>query len=735
MSSALAPAKHPWKFVRLGGLDQVLIENAADLRALATLDQKLWVALSCPVKGLELDEKSLALIDRDGDGRIRVPEILEAIRWAGLHLADVGDLLTARDHLPLTAINPATPDGQRTLASAKAILQGLGKPADAAVTLAQAADTVNLFSATTLNGDGIIIPGTAGDDAATKQLITDILATLGGVTDRSGQLGVDQTHADTFFAACAACRDWQAQGETPAVLTLGDATAAAATAVAAVHAKVDDFFARVQLADFDARALAALNRSESDYLALAAQDLTITAEELVAFPLNQVAPGQPLALTAGVNPGWAVRLATLLRDAITPVFGPDQLTLTAAQWIELKTRVAPYHAWVAAKAGAAVEKLGAARIEAILAGPGRETIATLIARDKALEAEFDAIHGVERLCRYTRDFRSLLRNFVNFLDFYSPDLPAIFQAGTLYLDSRSTEFCIEVAGPSPLAAMSKAYIAYCDLTRQGKTRKIAACFTQGDSDYLFVGRNGIFYDRRGNDWDARIIAVVDNPISVRQAFFLPYKKFVRFIEEQAAKRAAAAEAKADAKLSTAAIKAADAATAATAGPAAKRAEPKKVDIGAVAAIGVAVSGAVTALTLILGYVFGLAAWQYPLVLGGLMLVISGPSMLIAWLKLRQRTLGPILEANGWAINGRVNINVKFGTRLTSRAILPAGSSRSLKDPYANEDVARRARLITVLIFIGLIAGIRLHAVHLNDGRYFWQSPPAPPAPAVAAPVP
>ena len=102
------------------------------------------------------------------------------------------------------------------------------------------------------------------------------------------------------------------------------------------------------------------------------------------------------------------------------------------------------------------------------------------------------------------------------------------------------------------------------------------------------------------------------------------------------------EAKADAKLSTAAIKAADAATAATAGPAAKRAEPKKVDIGAVAAIGVAVSGAVTALTLILGYVFGLAAWQYPLVLGGLMLVISGPSMLIAWLKLRQRTLGPML---------------------------------------------------------------------------------------------
>ena len=501
-----------------------------------------------------------------------------------------------------------------------------------------------------------------------------------------------------------------------------------AAAIKAVRAEADDFFARTRLAAFDDRALAALNRSESEYLALAAQDLSITAQEVAGFPLARIAAGKPLPLLEAVNPAWAAALATLHRDAVTPAFGADTTTLTEPQWKELQAKVAAYEAWLAAKAGDVVEKLGPDRIDAILAGATRERLNALIAADKALEPEFNAIHGVERLARYCRDFRALLNNFVNFLDFYSPDKPATFQAGVLYLDNRSTELCVQVAAPSPLAAMSKAYIAYCDCTRPGRPpMKIAACFTQGDSDYLFVGRNGLFYDRNGLDWDAKITAVVDNPISVRQAFFLPYKKFVRMIEEQAAKRAAAAEAKSDAKLSAAANKTADSATS---GPA-KAAEPKKVDVGAVAAIGVAISGAVTALTLILGYVFGLAAWQYPLVLLGLMLVISGPSMLIAWLKLRQRTIGPILEGNGWAINGRVKISVPFGTRLTDRAKIPAGSNHSLDDPYADKAAARRKRiliLVTVVV-VTLAALVRWDALR-HDNVYFWQTPtPAEETPA------
>lgn len=721
---------HTWHFFRTGGLDQVALTTGADLLALEHLDQKLWVALACPVKGLELDEKTLALIDTDGDGRIRVPELLAAITWSAARLSDVGTLLAGTDGLPLAALNLNTPEGRAVHASAKQILANLGKKNATTITIAESADTAKIFAASPLNGDGVIPPEAAAE-AATKQLITDMIASTGGTADRTGSLGVTAADIEKFFVALADYAAWATSGAAAAVLPLGDQTSAASAAIAAVRAKIDDFFARCRLAAFDARALAALNRSETEFLALAAKELTLSAAEVAGFPLARIEAGRTLPLLDGVNPAWSAALATLHAAAVTPIFGAAKTTLTAAEWADLQARFTAHDAWAAAKAGAACEKLGLARAQEILASKGRDALATLLAEDLSLAPQFAAIASVERLARYHRDLRSLLHNFVNFADFYSCDRWAVFQAGTLFLDSRSTEFCVRIDAPNPFAVMSKAYIAYCSCTRAGcPPMNLAACFTQGDSDYLFVGRHGVFYDRAGRDWDAVITGIVDNPISIRQAFWSPYKKFLRMIEEQVAKRAAAAEAASNARLATAAEKTANAA-------AVKVEPPNKVDVGAVAAIGVAISGAVTAITLILGYVFALKFWQYPLVLVGLVLVISAPSMLIAWLKLRQRTLGPLLEGNGWAVNGRVKINIPFGTALTDVAVLPAGSHRSLEDPYEDKAAAKQKRRVTFFIVVLLLAAAALWirwSQH-QTGRYFWKSAPVTvAAPAAPAPI-
>ncbi len=719
---------HTWHFFRTGGLDQVALTTGADLLALEHLDQKLWVALACPVKGLELDEKTLALIDTDGDGRIRVPELLAAITWSAAHLNDVGTLLAGTDGLPLAALNLNTSEGRAVHASAKQILANLGKKNATTITIAESADTAKIFAASPLNGDGVIPPEAAAE-AATKQLITDMIASTGGTADRSGSLGVTAADIEKFFVALADYAAWATSGASAAVLPLGEQTSAASAAIGAVRAKIDDFFARCRLAAFDARALAALNRSETEFLAIAAKELTLSAAEVAGFPLARIEAGRTLPLLDGVNPAWSAALATLHAAAVTPIFGAAKTTLTVAEWADLQTRFTAHDVWAAAKAGAACEKLGLARAQEILASKGRDALAALLAEDLSLAPQFAAIAGVERLARYHRDLRSLLHNFVNFADFYSRDRWAVFQAGTLFLDSRSTEFCVRIDAPNPLAVMSKAYIAYCSCTRAGcPPLNLAACFTQGDSDYLFVGRHGVFYDRAGRDWDAVITGIVDNPISIRQAFWSPYKKFLRMIEEQVAKRAAAAEAASNARLATAAEKTANA-------DAIKVAPPNKVDVGAVAAIGVAISGAVTAITLILGYVFALKFWQYPLVLVGLVLVISAPSMLIAWLKLRQRTLGPLLEGNGWAVNGRVKINIPFGTALTDVAVLPAGSHRSLEDPYEDKAAAKQKRRATFFVVVVLLAVAALW-IRWNErqtGRYFWRpalvTMPAPAAPA------
>ncbi|HVZ64697.1 MAG TPA: hypothetical protein VG936_09015 [Lacunisphaera sp.] len=717
---------HTWKFFRTGGLEQVALENGADLLALENLDPKLWVALSCPVKGLELDEKTLALIDTDGDGHIRVPEVIGAVKWAAARLADPGELLKGTDGLPLAAISQESADGRLVHASARQILRNVGRSDATAITVAEATDTARIFTASALNGDGVIPPEST-DDPAVQALIKDIISCRGGAKDLTGSIGVTAADIDAFFADLSAYLEWIGRSSARDIAVLGEATAAAVTALRAVRAKAEDYFARCRLAAFDARAIGALNRDEKEYGPLAARELKITADELAGFPLAHIEAGRPLPLFEGVNPAWAAALATLHAAVATPIFGAAKTSLTEAEWNALNAKFAAYETWLGGKAGSRVEQLGVARLKEIDGGDGRAVLAALVAKDKALEPEYKAITDVERLARYHRDLRALLHNFVNFADFYSRDRWAIFQAGTLYLDSRSTELCIRVDGANPLAAMSKAYLAYCTCSRTGgETLNVAAGFTQGDSDYLFVGRRGVFYDRKGRDWDAVITSIVDNPISIRQAFWSPYKKFIRLVEEQVAKRAAAAEAASGTKLATAAEQTAHADKAAPA------ATPKKIDVGTVAALGVAVGAIGGALGAIATGLAKLAPWQLPLVIVGLMLVISLPSMAIAWLKLRQRTLGPILEANGWAVNGRVRINIPFGSALTDLAAKPPGSRLALDDPYEDKAAKRRRRLwITAIVVLLLAAAaIWIRRDRLQHGHYFWE--PAPPAPTVPA---
>jgi hypothetical protein len=709
-----APAtRHVWKFFRTGGLDQVSLETAEDVLGLGELDQKLWVALSCPVKGLELDQATLELIDTDGDGRIHVKEVVAAVHWAAAHLKRPGDLLEPASALQLSAINDLTPEGQTVLSSAKAILRSLGKKDAEAISVDDTADTAKILAAQAPNGDGVVTLR-ATQDADTQALIKDILATTGGVTDRSGSEGVNAERVDTFFKELEAYLKWLDAAAENNLPELGSATAPAALAMRAVRPKVEDYFARCRLAAFDARATAALNRQESEYLALAAKDFTVTSDEVAAFPLARVDAAGRLPLIEGLNPAWRDPMARLHQVVIGPLFGPDKKTLTADEWAALAAKFVPYETWLGSARISAIEKIGATRARELLHSPARRELAELIAKDKSLAAEYNAISSVAKLTRFHRDLRTLLHNFVNFADFYSPDRFATFQAGMLFLDSRSCELCIrvsDVAAHATLAAMSKACIAYLECSRaNAEPIKIAACFTQGDSDYLFVGRNGLFYDRQGRDWDARIVRLIDNPISVRQAFWSPYKKFVRILEEQVAKRAAASEAEATTKLTTVASTAVTRDPKAPPPPATPPGVPRKFDVGTVAALGVGLGALTTAFGLIFGKFVDLPLWQVPVVIGGVILVISLPSMIIAWLKIRQRTIGPLLEANGWAINGRVKVNIPFGTALTEPAALPRNARRILKDPYRDKGAARRRILFGLLVALIVAALITSYAM-------------------------
>ncbi len=682
-----------WRFFRAGGFDQVKLETGADLMNLDQLDQKLWVALACPTTGIEFDPRTAGLIDTDKDGRVRAPELIAAVKWAGSMLKNPDDLVKGGDALPLSAISDATPEGKQLLASAKQILANLGKKDATAISLADASDAGKIFVNTTFNGDGVIIPESATDDA-TKAVIADIAACLGTINDRSGKAGIDQAKADSFFAEAAAFDAWNKAGEADAaVLSAGAGTAAASAAVKAIKAKVDDYFGRCRMAAFDPRTVASLNRTEAEFAAVATKDLSIHAGEIAHFPLAVIAANKALPLKVGVNPAHAAAIAALQASAVKPLLG-EKAELTEADWAAVQAKVAAFDTWTSGKAGAVVEKLGVARVRAILAAKAQEKINELIVKDKALEPEATGIANVEKLVRFVRDLHTLCLNFVNFKDLYDGGEPAVFQCGTLFLDQRSCDLCITVEDAGKHAAMAGlagAYLAYVDCVRKGTGEKmsVVAVFSQGDDDHLMVGRNGIFYDRKGKDYDAVISKIIANPISLRQAFWSPYKKLVRMLEEQVTKRAAAADAAANANLSTVATT-----TAAGSAPDAKK---PAFDPSVIALLSVALGSLAAAAAGVAAILGKMPFWQIPLAVLGIMLAISCPSLVLAFMKLRKRNLGPILDANGWAVNARAKVNVPFGTSLTGIAALPPGANVDLSDRYAPKSSALPKFLMLLLV--------------------------------------
>ena len=677
-----------WRFFRSGGFDQARLDEGEEIAMIGKLDQKLWVALSCPTSGIFFDAETLKCLDSDGDGHIRAKEVIDAVNWACSELSDPAWLAKSADSLPLDAFR----QDSSLLAGARHILKSIGRENSVAIALEDCAALRENFEAMPFNGDGLI-SAEAGRNAEEIRLI-------GEIADCSGSPGsISRPMSDRFFAAISAYSAWLDSAD-PAVMPLGEDTFLAAECFLKVKDKIEDYFRRCRIAAFDPRAGQLINRPEADFVALSGLDLSHADEAISALPLATAAAGRPLPLGQGLNPLWAGSMAQFGSRVVVPVLG-EIGSLDEADWSKLCGLFAPHQRWMAAKPDVPVEKLGRARIAEIAASDGKAGIDALIDHDLALEPEMKAIDSVEKLLRYARDLSAFVNNFASFRDFYTRRGKAMFQAGTLYLDGRSCELCIaveDVAKHAVLATLSRICLVYCELRRGSRKMSIAAAFTSGDSDQLMVGRNGVFYDREGLDWDATVVRIIDHPISLRQAFMSPYKTIGRLVGEQLQKLAASRS------------KAIQESAAKNIIESGQAVEKPPFDAGKFAgifaAIGLAVGAIGTALDSVVTGFLGLKLWQIPVALACLALAISGPSMLIAWMKLRQRNLGPLLDANGWAINSRAKINLPFGASLTSVAKLPEGAQRALSDPYAEKKRPWIWIVIPALLLLALIAYFR-----------------------------
>ncbi|MCR5821834.1 MAG: hypothetical protein K6F85_02805 [Bacteroidales bacterium] len=649
---------YDWKFSTVGGVTRVNIETGEDLEHLGELDQKLWTVLSCPVAGLEFDEKTLRLMDSDHDGRIRVNEVVAASKWLCKVMRDPELIVEGFSRVNFSDINSDNDEGKAVLEAAKTILARIGKEKE----------SIDL------------------DDVAEYMTV--------------------------FEEKCRAERAAAEKEADPYEPPYGDKTEDALAAVNALKDKIADFFMRCKLIQFDDECSGVLDVSVERVGAISAGNMAANAAEIATYPLSRPTKNAVLPVNEGINPAWQAAFANL-KTLVLDVDFAGRESIAEDDWNAVLAKLDEYVAWRDDK-NAAEEKIIA----------------------DALAVEAAAIEPVDRIVRYCRDFFKFVHNFVVFKDFYSrkPGTEAIFQAGQLYIDQRCCDLCVKVTDMGKQAAMaglSGMYLIYCHCVSKvtGKEMDIVAALTDGDVDNMREGKNAVFYDRSGQDWDATVTKIIDNPISVRQAFWSPYRKFGNWVTDKITKSASEKESKqfdemtskADTATTNIAAKA-DGAEAAEAKAAEKKAQMFDIAkfAGIFAAIGLAIGAIGGALAALGGFVA--AKWYNVILLvAAVIILISGPSMLLAWLKLRKRNLGPVLNANGWAINSKIKINTAFGASLTSMAQYP---KLVANDPFADKKTPWWKKVLWWLLVAVVVAFFVLLFTH----NLPWQKAKAEPEP-------
>ena len=690
-----------WKFFKSARCVQVKLENGADLAALGELDEKLWTVISASTEGLRFDPATLKLLDTDGDGRIRVPEVREAVAWMKVRFKDLQFLFDRKDVIELANVNDETDEGKALLASLKSILARAGRAEAKTIALADVTGTTDIFNAQPLNGDGIVTPKSTSE-AAVSDAVAKILAAEGAVADRGGDDGIDQAKADAFFADAAAYLAWK--GDEQKASPLGDKTAEAYAAFAAVQETIDKYFTPPE-------------------------DLPLVAAD----------PTPSVPLTTGVNPLWLGKFRTFAKVAAAPVLGVAEVTeITRDEWDTIKSKLAPYGAWLAAEAGASVAGVGDEALKALVKdGKMQAKVNDLIKKDLALADEYARLVDCERALRYAANLVNWLCNYVNQANLYDAERDSVFRTGRLVVDGRECRLCFHVADEAAhvaLAEKSKCCLLYMKLSRKGtgETREVCAVITAGSTTSLYAGRNGLFYDCEGKDWDAVVSKVVEAQVSLREAFWAPWAKIAGTISEQCKKFLGDKQDAAIAKVGTTVTQAVAAPAPA---PAAAPAGANGAAIASsVAALGVGVGMAGAACAGLMGMIAGLPLWKVIVGVIGIVLFVSLPSMILAWFKLRARDLGAILNACGWAVNRPLTFSLGLAGTFTRPANMPLGAAVA-RDPYASHGVLKTVLLLILLAAIG--GGV--YCWKMNYGP-FAKAPAdkpaaaAPAAPAAAAPA-
>lgn len=726
-------SEHKMIFRNYGGIHQFVVKNAADLAQIDALDPAHWAAMSAPLCDLNADAVFLNHVDTSGHGRIRIAHLIAARDWLFERLSGRSQLATRTETLLLADLQAKNEAGERLLAAAIHLIAQLALPKTDRIALQDVRAFQANYQKTLANGDGVLPPEVLPYPAV-AQAARDIMATVGGRADYGGMQGIGVAEVDRFVAEGQKWLDWQVRGvQDKTVRPWGDATDEAFALLARLAAKVSAFFWACDLIRQEPRLQHLPPLTSDEALGLVAQNSQEIQKFLADGPLSPPTADASLPLTGQVNPFYSADLEQLQAVAFR-VFNAETSHLTRKVWHALTDHFAAYAAWLGDKPAEPFDRLGTERVAQIVHGNEVQQIREHAAIDAAAEAEVQQVAQLEKLILYQRWLVELTNNFVNFSAFYDHEHQALIDTGFLVIDGRRLEFCIRVRNREAhklIAAESLLFLVYVAVTEKDGTEPICELVspvTSGERGRMRIGKRGLFIDPRGKEWDATIVDIVENPISILEAIKAPFWRLWAFATKKihelavnhlaettkppAPPAAAAAPAPATPADATKSATVAPKPVAAIAAAEPDKPAPKPSGSGMQ---GLLVGGGIAfaALGSTLAYVVSALSSVHPInalrAVLAIIAIVAGISAFFGWLKLRRRDMSLLLEANGWAVNVNMKITRRIGLFFTNIPDLPKNTEiehldllTPLKRPI--EPQRGRALWIALLLLIAALAG-------------------------------
>ncbi|MGH1362869.1 MAG: hypothetical protein ACRBF0_04880 [Calditrichia bacterium] len=664
--------KRKFAFQRFGSSYHLKINSVDDILQLLDLDEAHWVATNAPIDTINADSTFLNRLDNDSDTRVRAAEVKDAISWTLSVLKSYGGIHENSEILDLAAIDSSHEDGETILETSQKILARLHVEQRSSITLHQIRSIKRKEQEGGLDKAGVVLSGAASSEDE-KKLIRDILNTIGGDTHPGGKTGITNDGLEQFLKEAEQLENWRKQAdvstsETTDIMPLGKETSEAYDVYRKLHDKIEQYFSLCNLIRLNPEAERFIYADDKELNALNVYDNSALKHHLELSAISPPNKKATLEFKEPLNPVYAEDLLTFKKLVFSTMTDNKTNQMTLTDWKKIQNTFSAHEEW---QTNCPETKLHVLERNAVQKYVTDEEfikgIRKLIQESHRTAFVLDNIRMVEKLLLFQAHLLPFVNSFVSFPDLYDSKSRALFEMGTLIMDGRHFTLCVKVNDRKQHAeysSRSNMFVLYAEIsTGTGeKLYEIAVPVTTGNRGNLQANKWGIFQDLDGIERHARILQIVENPISLTEAVIAPFRRLGRAITSKLEDITQKAQTTLEKDGATALV---------NAKPPEKSAEASG---GMLAGGGIAIAALGSSVAFITKTLAGLGWLELVGGLAALLAAVIVPATIVAFLKLRSRDISSILEGSGWGINARMRLTRKQAKTFTHIPAYPANST-------------------------------------------------------------